>query len=413
MASQADKSGKDRQTSSGEGFTRRSVISTVAAGVTTAIASGKAGADESTEQYRTPVEAPEHDRWLVSDLGKRSPYEQPRRLVGNIDPSSASMTPLQDLNGTVTPSDLHYERHHTGVPIIDPEKYTLSIGGLVENPLTLTLAELKQFPEQTETRIVECGNNGIRGFAGMQPDLTPQQIDGMASTSEWTGVLFGTLLEAVRPKAGVTWFHVEGYDGGWPYSVPMAERWSRSLVVWGQNGEALRPEQGYPVRLILAGHPGGPNIKWLRVIEFRDGPLPEQAQRPFSTIQGAKSIVTFPAYPNVLDGPGLVKVTGLAWSGNGRVAHVDISTDGGRTWDSAELQSPVLPYSQTRFRYDWQWDGNEAMLMSRATDESGDVQITLAEARAARETHKDIRHYYTNIRAWAVAEDGKVTFGLS
>lgn len=413
MSRKSNQNTPPRTPSAGNGITRRTVLSTVAAGLGTAIMQGKTHAQSAAEQLATPAVDTGRERRLVSDLGQRSPYEKPRRLVGNVLPSSASKTPLQDLNGIVTPSDLHYERHHTGVPIIDPDKYTLKIGGLVERPMTLTLQDLKQFPERSAHRFVECGNNGIPGYAGMRPELTPQQIDGMASTSEWTGISFATLLDAVRPLAEATWFYIEGHDGGWPYSVPMAERWNESLIAWGQNGEALRPEQGYPVRLILAGHPGGPNIKWLSSIEFKSDPMPGQAISQFNAILGAKSIITYPAYPNVLAGPGPVKVSGLAWTGHGKIARVDISSDGGQTWAPAELQQPVLPYCQTRFRYRWNWDGSDALLVSRATDEAGNVQISLAEARAARETNKQIRHYYTNMRTWAVAADGVVTFHVS
>ena len=399
--------------SSGERITRRTVLTTVAAGLGTAMVRGKAAADTAAQQPVAPAETSADERRLVSDLGERSPFEKPRRLVGNVLPSSASKTPLQDLEGIITPSDLHYERHHTGVPTIDPDKYTLRVEGLVERPMTFTLKDLKKLPERSEIRYLECGNNGIPGFMGMRPELTPQQIDGMVSTSEWTGTALSSLWDAVVPKAEATWFYVEGHDGEWTGSIPMSDRWDDSLIAWGQNGEAIRPEQGYPARLLLAGHPGGPNIKWLSRIELKGGPIPEQTVMDFSSRFGAKSLITYPAYPNVLAEPGPVVITGLAWSGRGKIARLDISTNGGRTWQPAELQQPVLPLCQTRFRYRWNWDGSDALLMSRATDESGDVQISLEEARVARETNKDIRHYYSNIRAWAVAADGVVTFGLS
>jgi sulfane dehydrogenase subunit SoxC len=235
----------------------------------------------------------------------------------------------------------------------------------------------------------------------------------MVSTSEWTGTTLAELWDLVGPKDEATWFYVEGHDGEWTGSIPMSDRWDDSLIAWGQNGEAIRPEQGYPARLLLKGHPGGPNIKWISRIELKGGPIPEQTVKDFSSVFGAKSLITYPAYPNVLEKPGNVTVSGLAWSGRGKIARVEISADGGKTWDEAELQAPVLSMCQTRFRYDWNWNGDTAMLMSRATDETGNVQITLEEARTARETNKEIRHYYNNIRAWAVAADGVVTFGLS
>jgi len=400
----------DSGTSAKEKLTRRTLLATAAAGLGAAMVRGDA---EAVPAAATASGTSDDERRLVSDLGQRSPHEKPRRLVGNVLPSSASKTPLQDLDGIITPSDLHYERHHTGVPTIDPDQYTLRIEGLVERPTTFDLQALKKLPKHSVIRYMECGNNGIPGFAGMVPQLTPQQIDGMVSTSEWTGTTLKSLWEAVRPKAEATWFFVEGHDGGWTGSIPMSDRWDDSLIAWGQNGEAIRPEQGYPARLLLAGHPGGPNIKWISRIELKGGPIPEQTVRDFSSVFGAKSLITYPAYPNVLKEPGKVAISGLAWSGRGKIARVDISDDGGDTWAAAELQEPVLSKCQTRFRYDWNWDGGDALLMSRATDETGDVQITLEEARTARETNKEIRHYYNNIRAWAVAADGVVTFGLS
>jgi sulfane dehydrogenase subunit SoxC len=402
--------GQDSSTPTSEKITRRTLLATAAAGLGTAMVRG----DSKAAEPATTASGPSADeRRLVSDLGERSPYEEPRRLVGNVLPNSVSKTPLQDLDGIITPSDLHYERHHTGIPNIDPGKYTFRIEGLVERPTTFSLAALKKMPKRSVIRYMECGNNGIPGFAGMVPELTPQQIDGMCSTSEWTGTTLKSLWDVVGPKTEATWFFVEGHDGGWTGSVPMSDRWDDSLIAWGQNGEAIRPEQGYPARLLLAGHPGGPNIKWISRIEFKGGPVPEETVRAFSSVFGAKSLITYPAYPNVLEKSGKVAVTGLAWSGRGKIARVDISADGGKTWAAADLDAPVLSMCQTRFRYDWNWDGGDALLMSRATDETGNVQITLEEARKVRETNKEIRHYYNNMRAWAVAANGVVTFGLS
>jgi sulfane dehydrogenase subunit SoxC len=352
------------------GISRRDLLATAATGLgALMVADNARGAKEvAAPAPAQQAEVSGEQRRLISELGERSPYEGPRRLVGNVLPSSASKTPLQDLDGIITPSDLHYERHHSGIPTVDPDKYRLRIDGLVERPATLSLQQLKKLPRRSEIRYMECGNNGIPGFAGGRPDLSPQQIDGMVSTSEWTGTTLADLWELVRPTPEATWFHVEGYDGGWTGSIPMSERWDDSLIAWGQNGEAIRPEQGYPARLLLAGHPGGPNIKWISHIEIKGGPIPEQTQRDFSSVFGAKSLITSPAYPEVLEQPGKVTITGLAWSGRGKIARVDVSTDGGASWAGADLH---------------------------------------------RETRKDIRHYYNNIRAWAVATDGVVTFGNS
>ena len=395
---------------SGAGVTRRTILTTAVAGLGTVIAKRSV---EAAEEPELAVEASADQRRIVSEVGQRSPFEDPRRLVENPLPASASYTPLQDLNGFITPADLHYESHSSGIPNIDPDKYTLRIDGSVERPMTLTLEDLKRLSERTEARYLECAGNGVRAFAGMVPELTPQELDGMVSTSVWTGAYFSSLLDAVKPKADVTWFRAEGHDGSWVQPVLMDEFLNNSLIVWGQNGEALRPEQGYPVRLLLAGIPGPPNVKWLSRIEFNSSAPSAGMAMTFSARMGAKSIILYPAYPNVLTEPGELVISGLAWSGRGKISRVDISTDGGQTWEPSEVQQPALPLCQTRFRYRWNWDGGEALLMSRATDETGDVQLSLEEARAVRNTNTGIRHYYSNIRAWAVAADGVVTFGLS
>jgi len=312
--------GSDSSTPAKETLTRRTLLATAAAGLGAAIVKGDTA---TAQESATESKGGRDERRLVSDLGKRSPHEKPRRLVGRADPNSVSKTPLQDLDGIITPSDLHYERHHTGVPTIDPDQYTLRVEGMVERPMTFDLKSLKALPKRSVIRYMECGNNGIPGFAGMVPELTPQQIDGMCSTSEWTGTTLASLWDVVRPSADATWFYVEGHDGGWTGSIPVSDRWDDSLIAWGQNGEAIRPEQGYPARLLLAGHPGGPNIKWLSRIEFKGGPIPEQTVRDFSSVFGAKSLITYPAYPNVIAEPGNVVVTGLAWSGRGKIAQVD------------------------------------------------------------------------------------------
>ncbi len=399
-----------RKTEGGAGVTRRTILTTAVAGLGAVIAKNSAGAAEEPE---LAVEASNNQRRDASVVGQRSPFEKPHKLVEGTPPATWSHTPLQDLNGFITPSDLHYESHSSGIPEIDPDKYSLRIEGSVERPMTLTLNDLKRLPEQTEVRYLECAGNGVKAYAGMVPELTPQQIDGMVSTSVWTGTYFSSLLEAVRPKAEVKWFRAESYDGNWTQPVLVDERLHNSLIVWGQNGEALRPEQGYPARLLLAGIPGPPNVKWLSRIEFNTSAPPAGVDMTFSAPMGAKSIILYPAYPNVLSEPGELVISGLAWSGRGKITAVDISTDGGQTWKPAELQQPALPLCQTRFRYRWNWGGGEALLMSRATDETGDVQLSLEEAHAAQQTNTDVRHYFSNIRAWAVAADGVVTFGLS
>jgi len=324
----------------------------------------------------------------------------------------------------VTPSDLHYERHHVGVPIIDPEKYSLTIDGMVDRPMTYRLSDLKQMVPESHFYYVECGSNGGSAFARIKDEQTPQDIDGRSSTSEWTGVPLSTLLEAAGVQAGGTWLVADGHDeGAWTSSLPIEKGTDDALLAYAQNGEAVRPEQGYPVRLLLPGWGAGSHIKWVRRIEVADGPRlseaqaeaneetpEERAKRVLSSVRGAKSIITSPAYPDVMkQGDALVK--GIAWSGRGKIAHVDISADGGKTWERATLTGPVFPKSQTTFAYRWSWDGRDATLMSRAEDETGNVQLSLEEVRAGIDTDT-LQNQNNHIRAWKVGTDGRVVFGL-
>ena len=359
----------------------------------------------------------------TSDLGGRSPFEHPRRApVG--DNQGFSLTPLQDLYGIVTPADLHFERHHAGVPAIDPQRYKLLIHGMVERPMVFDLAALRRFPAVSALHFLECSGNGSASYRNIRPELTPQLIDGLTSTSEWTGVPLATLFRAVGVKPGATWFLAEGEDAAvMARSIPMDKGWDDALIAYGQNGEPLRPAQGYPARLLLPGWEGNSNVKWLRRIEVSDhpfmtreetskytDPLADGTARQFSFVMDAKSIITFPAYPVTLPGTGWWEISGIAWSGRGTISRVEISTDGGRQWAPAALQLPVLPRCHTRFRHLWKWDGQESLIMSRAVDETGYVQPTLAELRAARGI--GTFYHFNHIRAWRVRRDGSVVFGL-
>jgi sulfane dehydrogenase subunit SoxC len=358
----------------------------------------------------------------ASDVGGRSPFEQPKRVSFN-ERRTSSQTPLQELDGIITPSDLHFERHHGGVPAIDPKAYTLLIHGMVERPLVFTLDDLKRFPGKSVIRFIECSGNGGRTYRreGVSPELTPQMIDGLTSTSEWTGVPIPTLFREAGASPKAAWFLAEGSDAAvMTRSIP-AEIWGDAMVVYGQNGEALRPEQGYPVRLLLPGVEGNACVKWLRRIELADqpfmtreetskytDPLADGTSRIFSLVMDAKSIITEPAYPDRLTGPGWREVRGLAWTGRGRITRVEVSVDGGKSWHNATLDEPVLSKCHTRFRYPWQWDGKESVLMSRATDETGYVQPTLDVLMTAR--GPQTQYHFNHIRAWRVAADGAVTF---
>jgi sulfane dehydrogenase subunit SoxC len=359
----------------------------------------------------------------ASDLGARSPFEQPKRVSLN-ERRTSSQSPLQDLDGIITPADLHFERHHGGVPAIDPKTYTLLVHGMVERPMVFTLDDLKRFPGRSVIRFIECSGNGGRTYRreGVAPNLTPQMIDGLTSTSEWTGVPLSTLFRETGASPKAQWFLAEGSDAAvMTRSIPVSIGMDDAMVAYAQNGEALRPEQGYPVRLLLPGIEGNACVKWLRRIELADqpfmtreetskytDPLADGTSRIFSLVMDAKSLITEPAFPERLSGPGWWEVRGLAWSGRGKITRVEVSADAGKTWHAATLDEPVLTKCHTRFRYPWKWDGTPAVLMSRATDETGYVQPTLDALMKAR--GPQTQYHFNNIRAWRVAPDGAVTF---
>src|SRR5436190_1639391 len=349
-------------------------------------------------------------------IGTRSSFEQ---LVKKPSDTS-SRTPLQNLFGMITPSDLHFERHHGGVPVIDPAKYELLIHGMVKKPMIFTLNDLKKFPSVSRIAFLECSGN----FRSGKEEMTPQEICGLTSQSEWTGVMLSTLFREVGVNKKATWFLAEGSDAAvMTRSIPVSKGWNDAMIAYGQNGEAIRPEQGYPARLFLPGWEGNANVKWIRRIEIADrpfmtreetskytDPLGDGTARMFSFGMDAKSIITFPAYPVILHDRGWWEIGGIAWSGRGRITRVDVSTDGGKQWEPAELQQPVRPKCHTRFRYLWKWDGRETTLRSRAVDETGYVQPTLEQLRNARGL--GTAYHFNHIRAWRVQGDGTVVFGL-
>lgn len=379
---------------------------------------------ESTGAAATgPLPDPTHVPGAPSDsLGTRSPFETPRLSPVGVTGGS-SWTPHHLLHGTITPADLHFQRHHNGIPAIDPSRHTLTVHGLVDRPLEFTIEELKRFPSITRTYFIECSGNGGRAWNNPKPDMSPQVVDGLTSNSEWTGVSVATLLRAVGARSTGTWVLAEGGDAAvMTRSVPMAKMLDDALVVYAQNGEALRPGNGYPVRLLLPGWEGNASVKWLRRLEVIDrpvmsreetskytDPLPGGTSRQFSFVMDVKSLITSPSYPGQLPGRGWHAIRGLAWSGRGRVSRVEVSTDGGRRWHTASLPQGAVPLAHTRFEYLWEWDGAPARLLSRAYDETGAVQPTADEFRRVRGDAPG--YHYTAIRAWDVARDGTVTFG--
>ena len=352
----------------------------------------------------------------ASGRGERSPHVTIRRDARF---GLASRTPLQDLHGTITPADLHFERHHAGIPAVDPASYQLLVHGMVERPTVFTLADLQRFPATSRICFLECSGNYP---VGAGPETKPESVCGMTSTTEWTGVALATLFREVGASPDATWFLAEGQDAAvMTRSVPMEKAWDDALVAYAQNGDALRPAQGYPARLLLPGWEGNSNVKWLRRIELSDrpfmtreetskytDPMADGTARQFSFVFDARSIITSPAYPDVVE-PGWIELRGIAWSGRGTIARVDVSTDGGRTWEAARLQEPVLRQAHTRFRHLWRWDGAETEIMSRAVDDTGYVQPTRAALRAER--GRRARRYHLNpITAWRVRAGGQVEY---
>jgi sulfane dehydrogenase subunit SoxC len=363
---------------------------------------------------------------LVSEVGRRAEAEQPRRLLRAEALSSSSRTPLADLMGTITPSDLHFERHHAGIPDIKFEDHELLVHGMVDRPMVFKMSDLMRYPQVSRTHFLECSGNGggIYNRERMPSEITVQALDGLLSTSEWTGVPVSTILREVGVRRGASWILAEGSDSAvMSRSVPLDKVMDDGMLAYGQNGERIRPGQGYPVRLFLPGYEGNTNVKWLRRIEVTDrpthtrdetskytDPLGDGTVRQFSLMMDAKSIITFPSYPYVLPDRGWWEIQGLAWSGRGRITKVEVSTDGGRRWVTAALQGPVLPKATVRFRHLFEWDGSETIILSRATDETGYVQPTIEQLWDARGTATS--YHQNHQRAWKIASGGEVTFGL-
>jgi len=398
---------KDRQS---RGVTRRTALTTLSAAaaltLTPDLVSGQEAAPADTTK-----------RWgrLPNTLGARSPAEHPRRLP---IPTS-SRTPLQDLHGTITPSDLHYERHHGGVAVVDPVTYRLMVHGMVDRPLTFTLQDLKRFPATTRTCFLECAGN----YNGQREELTPQEICGLTSQSEWTGVMLSTVFNEVGAQPRATWFLAEGQDAAvMTRSIPLKDAIGEAMLAYAQNGEALRPEQGYPVRLLLPGLEGNASVKWLRRIELADqpfmtreetskytDPLADGTAREFSLVIDARSVITSPSYPQTIQ-KGFVELRGIAWSGRGLIRRVEISTDGGHTWKPATLQQPVLPKAVTCFRYAWEWDGRPTEIVSRAVDETGYVQPEMSAIQRVR--GRRTRYHLNPVTGWTIGADGRVRFAV-
>lgn len=333
--------------------------------------------------------------------------------------SSVSFTPLQDLHGIITPNGLVFERYHAGRATVDPSEHRLMIHGLVDRPVIFTMEDLMRFPSVSRIQFMECAANGGMEWRGAQLNSV-QFTHGMLACCEWTGVPLSTLLDEVGVQGDGAWILAEGADGAaMSRSIPLHKARDDVLVVYGQNGEALRPEQGYPVRLLLPGWEANMNVKWLRRLEVGSKPwftreetskytdlMPSGLAREFTWVMPVKSVITFPCPEKPLPKPGLYEITGLAWSGRGKVKHVDVSLDGGMNWQRAQIKGPVFSKALTRFSLEWHWNGQPALLQSRVVDETGDVQPTLAALKKVRGTNSI--YHNNSIQTWQVKADGSV-----
>lgn len=355
--------------------------------------------------------------------GYRSPFERNvvRALSSGQQPGTGSAhTPLQDLYGIITPAALHFERIHAGVPVIDPARHRLLVHGLVDRPLIFTMKDLERMPSVSRIHFIECaGNSG--GEQDGYPGATPEESHGLLSCSEWTGVPLSILLEQTGLRPTARWILAEGADAcHMVRSLPVAKALDDIIVVYGQNGEALRPEQGYPLRLVVPGWEGNVNVKWLRRLEAIDQRamtawetawytdlMPNGKARQFTFVMEAKSVITRPAGGQRLPRRGFHEITGIAWSGRGKIAGVEVSTDGGRSWQKAELQEPIQSEAFTRFRLPWNWNGGETTIASRCSDETGYCQPTLGQIIAVRGWNAT--DHYNGVKWWRIHRSGEIT----
>jgi sulfane dehydrogenase subunit SoxC len=354
--------------------------------------------------------------------GAPSPFE--KGVVKNISKnlkqylSASGRAPLGDLDGIITPNGLFYERHHGGVPTIDPEQHRLMLHGLVDKPLIFTMEDIRRFPSESRIHFIECSGNPVY----TKPyGKTASDIAGLLSCAEWTGVSLKLVLQEAGLQPAAKWIVAEGADSAaMTRSIPIEKCLDDAMLVYSQNGERLRPQQGYPLRLLLPGFEGNMNVKWLRRLKAVTEPaysrdetskytdlMPDGTAREFTFYMEAKSIITRPSGGQKLKQPGFHEITGIAWSGHGKIKRVDVSVDDGKTWQEARLQEPVLSRALTRFRLPWQWDGEPAVIQSRAIDETDYVQPTFAELLEVRGENS---FYHNNaIQPWRIDAQGQVT----
>lgn len=409
--------------------TRRQFIGTgtaVVGGVAAAAVSSSASlAQGANSGENIPPNVPEWMKQPGADTGSQpygtpSPFEKQviRQLQVGMKQytSSWSRTPLEELDGIITPNGLFYERHHGGIPEIDPAQHRLMIHGLVDKPTIFTMDDIRRFPSDTRIHFIECAGNPPYTWIY---EKTAGNLVGLASCAEWTGVPMKTVLQEVGLKPNAKWVIAEGADSAaMTRSIPIEKCLEDAMLVYSQNGERLRPAQGYPLRVLLPGFEGNMSVKWVRRLHVAAEPIhareetskytdlmPDGKARQFSFYMEAKSIITRPSGTHKI-AKGYNEISGLAWSGHGKIAKVDVSADNGQTWQEAQLQEPVLTRCFTRFRLPWVWDGKPTIILSRATDETGYVQPSFDELKAVRGINSQYHNNAT--QPWKIAESGEV-----
>jgi sulfane dehydrogenase subunit SoxC len=412
------------------GFLRQSFLAasaSLAAGTALAQGAAATGADGDPNI----LVLPEHSRTLGKPVAS-NPYGMPSKYETNllrrespgltrVSAASVAFAPLQGLFGIITPSGLHFERHHQGWYDVDPSKHRLMINGLVKHQKVYTMDDLMRMPSVSRMHFIECGANTAMEWGNVAVPSV-QYSHGMLSCSEFTGVPLSVLLEDCGfDKRNAKVVLAEGADGSsMTRTISIDRALDDVLVAWGMNGEMLRPENGYPLRLVVPGVQGVSWVKWLRRIEVGDKPyatkdeavhymdaMPDGTYRQYTSVQECKSVITSPSAGQSLLDTGFYNITGLAWSGRGKVKRVDVSVDGGKNWRTARLETPVLSKCLTRFNIDWEWNGSPAVLQSRAIDDTGYVQPKINELRAVRGTRSI---YHNNaIQSWQVAQSGEVS----
>jgi sulfane dehydrogenase subunit SoxC len=407
------------------GFLKKSLALAGGSAAALTAAGSRAGGDPAI------LKLPAHSIGLGQPVAARGyglPSEHERNLqrrespgLTRVSQASVAFTPLQGTFGIITPSGLHFERHHQGWWDVDPRQHRLMLMGLVRQAKVYTMDDLMRLPAVSRIHFIECGaNTGMEWNNASVPSV--QYTHGMLSCSEFTGVRLATLLDDCGADTRKGRFVLaEGADGsGLTRTISMERALDDVIVAWGMNGEMLRPENGYPLRLVVPGVQGVSWVKWLRRIEVGDQPwdtreetlhyvdlMPDGRHRQYTSIQECKSVITSPSGGQTLLDRGHYNVSGLAWSGRGAVRRVDVSFDAGRNWRSARLEPPILSKALTRFNIDWIWDGAPAILQSRAIDGTGYVQPKAAQLRAVRGTRSI---YHNNaIQSWRVAANGEIS----